>query len=84
MRHWGNGHGVGALPGVYRRSADRSPAFIEAVSHTDDELHELVQSVIKRLMKLLTYQGVLVEDMGRVSTYEVHQVLREALRETDQ
>jgi len=43
-----------------------------------------VQSVIKRLMKLLTYQGVLVEDMGRVSTYEVHQVLREALRETDQ
>ncbi|MFZ9593707.1 MAG: hypothetical protein ACO281_09725, partial [Burkholderiaceae bacterium] len=37
VRHWGDGHGVGALPGVYRRSADRSPAFIEAVSHTDDE-----------------------------------------------
>lgn len=52
------------LDGVYRRAADGSPAFIEAASPTDDELHALLQSVIERLMKLLTRRGVLVEDMG--------------------
>lgn len=50
---------------MYRRGADKSPAVIEAVSLTDDELHELVQSVIKRLVKLLTHLGVLLEDMGQ-------------------
>ncbi|MCE2692604.1 MAG: transposase, partial [Rubrivivax sp.] len=39
--------------------------FIEAASPTDDELHALLQSVIERLMKLLTRRGVLVEDMGQ-------------------
>jgi len=32
---------------------------------TDDELHALLQTVITRLMKMLTRRGVLVEDMGR-------------------
>ena len=36
------------LDGVYRRAADGSPAFIEAASPTDDELHALLQSVIGR------------------------------------
>ena len=54
-----------ALDGVCRRGADGSPAFIEAASHTDDKLHALLQSVIERLMKLLTRRGVLVEDMGQ-------------------
>ncbi|MCA3219861.1 MAG: IS91 family transposase, partial [Burkholderiales bacterium] len=36
------------LDGVYRRAADGSPAFIEAASPTDDELHALLQSVIER------------------------------------
>jgi len=53
------------LDGVYRRAADGSPAFIEAASPTDDELHALLQSVIERLMKMLTRRGVLVEDMGQ-------------------
>ncbi len=53
------------LDGVYRRGADGSPAFIEAASPTDDELHALLQSVIERLMKLLTRRGLLVEDMGQ-------------------
>ncbi|MCA3181376.1 MAG: transposase [Burkholderiales bacterium] len=50
---------------MYRRAADGSPAFIEAASPTDDELHALLQSVIERLMKMLTRRGVLVEDMGQ-------------------
>ncbi|MEY3252263.1 MAG: hypothetical protein RL227_1236, partial [Pseudomonadota bacterium] len=58
------------LAGVYRRGADGSPAFIEAASSTDDELHALLQSVIERLMKLLTRRGVLVEDMGQACLAE--------------
>jgi len=50
---------------VYRCGADGAPAFVEAASPTDDELHALLQSVIERLMRLLTRQGVLVEDMGQ-------------------
>jgi hypothetical protein len=33
---------------------------------TDDELHALLQTVITRLMKMLTRRGVLVEDMGQI------------------
>jgi hypothetical protein len=32
---------------------------------TDDEVHELLQIIIARLMKMLTRRGVLVEDMGQ-------------------
>jgi hypothetical protein len=32
---------------------------------TDDELHALLQTVIARLMKLLTRRGVLIEEMGQ-------------------
>ncbi|MFM8766626.1 MAG: transposase zinc-binding domain-containing protein, partial [Rubrivivax sp.] len=53
------------LDGVYRCGADGSPAFIEADAPTDDELHALLQTVIARLMKMLTRRGVLVEDMGQ-------------------
>ena len=53
------------LDGVYRRGADGAPAFVEAGTHTDDELHALMQTVIARLMKMLTRRGVLVEDMGQ-------------------
>ncbi len=51
--------------GVYRCGADGSPAFMEADAPTDDELHALLQTVIARLMKMLTLRGVLVEDMGQ-------------------
>ena len=53
------------LDGVYRCDADGMPSFIEASAPTDDELHALLQTVITRLMKLLTRRGVLVEDMGQ-------------------
>jgi hypothetical protein len=53
------------LDGVYRRGADGVPQFVEVGSPTDDEVHELLQIIIARLMKLLTRRGVLVEDMGQ-------------------
>ena len=53
------------LDGVYRCDGDGAPSFVEAGAPTDDELHALLQSVIKRLMKLLTRRGVLVEDMDQ-------------------
>jgi hypothetical protein len=59
------------LDGVYRRGADGSPAFIEADAPTDDELHALLQTVIARLMKMLTRRGVLVEDMGQTYLAEL-------------
>jgi hypothetical protein len=53
------------LDGVYRCGADGVPTFVEAGAPTDDQLHALLQTVIARLMKLLTRRGVLVEDMGQ-------------------
>jgi len=50
------------LDGVYRCGADGVPDFIEAGAPTDDELHALLQTVIARLMKMLTRRGVLVEE----------------------
>jgi hypothetical protein len=53
------------LDGVYRRDADGVPSFVDVDAPTDDELHTLLQSLITRLMKLLTRRGVLVEEMGQ-------------------
>jgi hypothetical protein len=53
------------LDGVYRCGADGAPTFVEAEAPTDDELHALLQTVITRLMKMLTRRGVLVEDIGQ-------------------
>ena len=50
------------LDGVYRCGADGVPDFIEAGAPTDDELHALLQTVIARLMKMLTRRGVLIEE----------------------
>lgn len=47
------------------QTADGAPAFVEADAPTEDELHALLQTVIARLMKMLTRRGVLVEDMGQ-------------------
>jgi hypothetical protein len=58
------------LDGVYRCDADGVPAFVEAEAPTEDELHALLQTVITRLMKMLTRQGVLVEDMGQTYVAE--------------
>ncbi len=45
------------LDGVYRSGADGPPAFIEADAPTDNELHALLQTVIARLMQMLTRRG---------------------------
>jgi Putative transposase len=58
------------LDGVYRCDADGVPAFVEAQAPTDDELHELLQTVITRLMKMLTRRGVLVQDIGQTYVAE--------------
>jgi Putative transposase len=41
------------------------PSFGEVNAPTDDELHMLLQTVIARLMKLLTRRGALIEEMGQ-------------------
>ena len=53
------------LDGVYRCGADGAPTFVEVSPPTDDELHALLQTVITRLMKMLTRWGVLIEEMGQ-------------------
>jgi hypothetical protein len=53
------------LGGVYRSDAEGVAEFIEAAAPTDEELHELLHTVIARLMKMLTRRGVLVEDTGQ-------------------
>ena len=55
------------LDGVYRCGADGAPAFVEAGTPTDDDLHALLQTVIARLMKMLTHRGVLIEEKARVN-----------------
>jgi hypothetical protein len=53
------------LGGVYQCGDDGEPVFIEVDAPTDDELHALLQTVITRLMQMLTRRGVLVEDTGQ-------------------
>ena len=53
------------LDGVYRCGAGGGAEFVEVGAPTDDEVHALLQTLIARLMKMLTRRGVLVEDMGQ-------------------
>jgi hypothetical protein len=46
------------------------PNFVEVVAPTDDELQALLQTVIARLMKMLTRRGVLIEEMGQTNLAE--------------
>ncbi len=50
------------LYGVYCSGADGVPECIEVAAPTEEGLHALLQTVIARLMKLLTRWGVLLED----------------------
>ena len=52
------------LDGVYRRSAECAPEFVEAPAPTDEALQSVSQKVITRTMKMLTRRGVLVEEEG--------------------
>jgi hypothetical protein len=65
------------LDAAYRCGADGVPEFVEVSAPSDDELDALLQTIIARLMKLLTRRGVLVEDMGQ--TYLAIRAVREAL-----
>ena len=47
--------------GVYRCDSDEMPTFVEVDSPTDDEIHALLQTVITRLMNMLTRRGGLIE-----------------------
>ena len=53
------------LDGVYRSDADDAHSIVEVSAPTDDGLHGQLQTVIARLMKMLTRRGVLVVDMGQ-------------------
>lgn len=53
------------LDGVYRCGAAGVPELVEVGLPTDDELHALLQTIITRLIKLLTRRGVLVKDSGQ-------------------
>ena len=55
------------LDGVYRRSIDGTPEFVEVPEPTDEALQSVLRKIITRTMKLLTRRGVLVEEEG--STY---------------
>ena len=52
------------LDGVYRRSAEGAPEFVEAPMPTDQALQAVLHRIITRTMKLLTRRGVLVEEEG--------------------
>ena len=52
------------LDGVYRRSVEGAPEFVEAPAPTDEALHSVLHKIITRLMVLLTRRGVLVEEEG--------------------
>jgi hypothetical protein len=55
---------------VYPREADGAPSFVESGAPTDEELHALQQTVVGRLMTMLTRPGVLVEDMAQTYLIE--------------
>jgi Putative transposase/Transposase zinc-binding domain len=52
------------LDGVYRTNAKGEPEFIEARPPNDEQVWEVLQSIIKRVMKQLVRRGILVEDQG--------------------
>ena len=55
------------LDGVYWRSANGTPEFVEAPVPTDQALQAVLHKVITRTMKMFTGREVLVEEEG--STY---------------
>jgi hypothetical protein len=46
------------LHGVYRRSADSTPEFVEATAPSDEALQAVLHRIITRLMKLLTRRAL--------------------------
>jgi Putative transposase len=52
------------LDGVYRTNARGEPEFVETPPPSEEQVWEVLQSIIKRVMKQLVRQGILVEDQG--------------------
>ena len=52
------------LDGVYRRSTEGEPVFVEVAAPTDEALQAVLRKIITRILKLLTRRGALVEEQG--------------------
>jgi Putative transposase len=52
------------LDRVYRRSAVGEPQFVQVTAPNNETVQAVFHQIIKRMMKLLTRQGVLVEEQG--------------------
>ena len=52
------------LDGVYRTNAKGEPEFVETPAPSDEDVWEVLQRIIKRVMKQLVRRGILVEDQG--------------------
>ena len=54
------------LDGVYLRSTDCRPVFVEVPAPTAEAPHAVLHKIITRMMKLLTRRGMLNEEQGRI------------------
>jgi hypothetical protein len=52
------------LDGEYRTNAKGEPEFIETTPASDEQVWEVLQRIIKRIMKQLVRRGILVEVQG--------------------
>ena len=52
------------LDGVYQTSAESAPVFIEAPAPSNEQLQTLLDKIIRRILKLLTRLGHLIEEDG--------------------
>lgn len=59
------------LDDVYRCDAEGMPSFIDVGAPGDKGLLALLQTVIARLMKVLTRRDVVVEEMGQTRYLQV-------------
>lgn len=53
------------LDGVYRCDDDSEPQFVAAAPPTDEELARLLQTMISRMLRMLTRRGVLEQEAGQ-------------------
>jgi hypothetical protein len=52
------------LDGVYRTKANGEPEFVEIPAPSEEQVWEVLERIIKRVMKQLVRRGILVEDQG--------------------
>jgi Putative transposase len=54
------------LDGVYRTNAEGEPEFVETPAPSDEQVWEVLERIIKRVMKQLARRNILVEDQGEM------------------